>query len=94
MPEQRIVLEHEADAALAQAELAGIDVAKEHLSRFGLFKPGHGAQQRRLAGTRRPQQRHEFARRDIERDALQGRIAAIVLFEVSDLHGNGHGESP
>jgi hypothetical protein len=40
--EQGVVLEHEADAALAQGELIGIDVAKKDLPAIDLFETGNG----------------------------------------------------
>ncbi len=88
------MLEHEADAPLAQAELVGIDVAEEDLAAVDLFEAGHGPQQGRLARSRGAEQGDEFARLDLQRNAAQGRIAAEALGQVLHGHGNGHGRAP
>ena len=88
------MLEHEADAALAQGELIGIDVAEEDLPAIDLFEARNGPQQRRLARSRRTEQGYEFARFDLQRNAAQGRVAAEALGQVLHGHGNGHGETP
>jgi hypothetical protein len=46
-----------------------------------VFQPGEHAQQRRLAAARRPDQHHELAVGDVERDAVQDFGFSEVFFD-------------
>ena len=63
VPEERVVLKHEADAALADLPVRRVLAVEQHAAPIGRLEPGDDAQQRRLAAARRPEQRHELARR-------------------------------
>jgi hypothetical protein len=69
--EQRVVLEHEADVALAHVLGRGILPRQHHLSRVGAFQARDDSQQRGLAAARRPQQRRQFAFGEVQRDVVE-----------------------
>ena len=49
MPEQGVVLEHEADLAIGDPEIGYVVTVKRNPARIGKGKSGDNAQQRRLA---------------------------------------------
>jgi hypothetical protein len=59
-------------------------------------EPADQVQERRLAGSRRPHQRHEVAFRDVEVDAVEGldplAPAAVGLGQAADLYEGSHRE--
>ncbi len=66
------MLEDEADAAIAHGNVCRILFAEMDLAAIGKFEAGHHAQDGRLAGAGRAEQRHQFAALDVERDAMHG----------------------
>ena len=60
--EEGVVLEDEADVALLDGEAEGILAAEEDAAGGREIETGENAQERRLAGARRTEQRHQFAR--------------------------------
>ncbi len=82
--EQRVVLEDEADLALAHVRAGRVFAVEQHLPGVGHFEPGHDAQQRRLARTRRPEQRHQFARGNGEVQVVADDGLAERLLQVAD----------
>src|SRR6185436_2665700 len=50
---------------------ADVDVVDDHLARGGALQAPEQSEQRRLARTRRSEQRHLLARRDVEVDSAQ-----------------------
>ena len=89
MPEQRVVLEHEADIALLHGELQRVLAVEQHAARGRHVEAGENAQQRGLARARRPEQRHELAGGNIERHPVQRRRRAERPDDVLDRHVNG-----
>jgi hypothetical protein len=65
VPEERVVLEDKADAAVAGIAMRSVFAIEENVAGVGEFQSGDDAQQRGLAGARRSQQRHQFARRNL-----------------------------
>ena len=63
VPEERVVLEHEPDAAVAGVALGGVLALEDHRAGVGRLEPGDDAQQRRLARPGRPEQRDQLAGR-------------------------------
>src|SRR5205085_9720844 len=63
---ERVVLEHEADLALAHVGVRRILAVEEHGAAVGHLQPRDDAQQRRLARARRTEQRDELAGPDVE----------------------------
>lgn len=91
--EQGVVLEDEADPAVAQRQRAGVDIAEADAARIGLFETGNQAQERGLAGAGGAEKRHEFAGRYVERDVPQRLERLEALVDGRDRHGDGHGRS-
>ena len=89
MREERIVLEDEADAAVAHRNVGGVLVAEMDVAAIGIFEAGDHAQDRRLAGAGGPEQRHQLAALDIERDAVHGaeRVEGLHDIVEADIHG-------
>jgi len=72
MREQRIVLEHEADAAVIGLDAGDVPIADEDASRRRLLEACDHAKRRGLAATRWSEQRDEFARPHLEGDVTHG----------------------
>ena len=92
VPEQRVVLEHEADIALLHGAVRGVLVAEKDGAAGRPLEPGDQAQQRRLAGAGGPEKRDQLARPDVERNLVQRRKAVEFLAHVGD--ANVHAECP
>ena len=75
VPEQRVMLEGKTGLALAGGNVRHVLAVKQNLrvGRVGKFQTGDDAQQRRLAGTGRPQQRDEFAGLDLQAHVCRAR---------------------
>ena len=84
VPEQRVVLEHEADAAVARVARRGVFPVEQHGPRVGRLQPRDDPQHRRLAGAGRPEQRDELARCDPEADVVERDEAAEGLPQTPD----------
>ena len=82
--EQRVVLEHEAHAPRLRVGMGGIGAMKEHTATVGLLQPGDDAQQRGLARAGRPQQRHQRAGRNVQRDVVADHGGAEALVQMID----------
>ena len=76
--EQRVLLEH--DAAV-RARFGDRLAVEPGLAKRRLDETGDDAEQGRLAATRRPDQRDEFARLYVERHAFDGHDLAVVCAE-------------
>src|SRR6185369_10915507 len=85
MPEQRVVLEHEADLALARVGIGCILALEQHLPRVRPFEARDDAQQGRLARTRGTQQRHQLAGADFQADIVERDKFAEALGYVADV---------
>ena len=79
MPEQGIGLKNETDAAILHAQSRRVFAAEQNKAGVRSLETGDDAQQRRLAGTGRPEQRHQFARRDRQVDIPEDGLAAEIL---------------
>jgi hypothetical protein len=83
--EQRVVLEHEADLALAHMGVGGVLAIQQHTPCVGLLQAGNDAQQRRLAAARGAEQRHQLTGGKVQRHIAQGGEVAEALVDVLDL---------
>src|SRR6266536_469571 len=81
--ERCVVLEDEPDAALLRAQLRRLATGDEHLAGVRLLEPGDHAQERRLARSARPEQRHERAARHVHRDVVERDELAKALRHVA-----------
>ena len=88
MLEQRVVLEHEADAPLLHGEARRVQRVEVDGAAMRRVEAGDHAQQRRLARTRRAEQRDELAPGDVERDVAQGRVRAEIQLHALDADPN------
>ena len=70
---ERVVLEHHRDVAVARAQPRDVPVADHDAALGDLLEPGDHPQQRRLPAAGRPDEDHELAVTDVERDGVEGR---------------------
>ena len=82
MREQRQRLEHHAGRALVGGHIVDALAAQDDVARCRQFHAGKHADQSRLAGARRPDNREELAIGDIEIDTVDGIELAEGLGEV------------
>src|SRR3954463_5918897 len=89
------MLEHEADIALLHGLLRSVLVAEIDGALGRPLQPGDQAQQRRLAGAGRTQQRDQLTRADIQRDVVERRKAVELLAHVgnANFHSKSSGKS-
>jgi hypothetical protein len=90
--EQRVVLEHEADAPVLHALMRGGIAAKMHVAGIRHLQPRDHAQHRRLARSRRSEDADELAGRDLDRDAVQHRLRAKAVADA--LQRDAHSGNP
>jgi hypothetical protein len=90
--EQGVVLEHQADVALARRAVEQVLAVVQHASGIRTLEAGQDPQERGLARARRAEQRDQPARRDLDRDVVDGGEVAEALGDVLD--GDGHGATP
>ncbi|MDT4853426.1 hypothetical protein FQZ97_876910 [compost metagenome] len=86
--EKCIVLEHEADAAVAHRYVGRILIAEIDVAAIGEFEARDHPQDRRLAGTGRTEQRNKLAALNLQGDVLDGAEGLESLDDVvkADLH--------
>src|SRR6185436_6186681 len=90
--EEGIVLEHEADPALANVGVGCVLAVEEDGARVGHLEAGDDAQQRRLARARRPEQRDQLAGGDVETEVVADDGGAEALLQVA--HFDAHRRAP
>ena len=86
--EQRVVLEHEADVALAGAVAQRILAVDPHFAGIRPVEAGDDPQQRGLARTGRTEQRQQFALADLQVDIVERGERAELLDDVPDFNGH------
>ena len=79
---QRVVLEHEPDAALARRDVSDVAAVERDASVIDSREPGDRPQQRALAAAARTEQHEELALADIERDVVDDRNARVALGDL------------
>ena len=83
-----VVLEDEADVALLRRERRRVLAGEEDLAGVGRLEPGDDAQQGRLPGAARPEQRRQRAALHLEGDVVDRDEVPEALRDVAD--GDGH----
>ncbi len=83
---QRVVLEHDADAAPARREMIDHVVVEKHPALGLPDEAGNDPQQGRLAAAGGSQQRHQFAAGDIEVDIADGDKIGEAVRDVLEPH--------
>src|SRR6516225_6613995 len=86
MREERIVLEHEADAAVIGLDASDVPIANEDASRRRLLEACDHAKRRGFAAARWSEQRDEFARLHLEGDIMHG--SDRTLHAMLELRGH------
>ena len=92
VPEERVVLEDEADATALRGLARGVDAVEVHATLLGRLQAADDAQQRRLARSGRPQQRDQLAGLHGEIDAIERRVRAEAVRDA--LHLDAHASTP
>ena len=82
VPEQRVVLEHEPDAALARRDVRDVVAVQRDAAVIDAGQPGDRAQQRALAAAAGAEQHEELALADLERDVVDDRRALIPFGDL------------
>ena len=90
--EQRVVLEHEADAAVARHDAGDVAPVQGHPAVVDLDQARDRAQERALAAARRAEQHEELALLDLDRDVVDDRQRLIPLGHLVEC--DGHGTEP
>ena len=90
--EQRVVLEHEADAAVAGRDPGDVPAVQRDAAVVHLDEAGDGAQQGALAAAGGPEQDQELALLDLQRDVVDDRMRLIPLGDL--VERDGHAAKP
>jgi hypothetical protein len=85
VPEQGVVLEHEADLAVADIDRRHVGAADPQAAGIGMLQPGDDAQQGRLARAGGAEQGAEMPRLDVEADPRQGAELLKPLLDPAKL---------
>ena len=86
--EERVVLEHETNAALAGVHEGDVAPVQRDAAVIDAGQAGNSAQQRALAAAARPEQHEELAARDLERDVVDDGHAAVAFRDLFELDGH------
>ena len=84
VPEERVVLEDEADVALAHADLGDVLVVVAHRAVVGDLEPGDDPEQRRLPRARGPEQGEERPARHLEAHVVERQELVEALGDPGD----------
>ncbi len=88
VPEEGVVLEHEAHPAVRRRFVRAVATVEEHAAGVRDFQAGDDAQQRGLPAARRAEQRHQLAGLDVQVDVGDGDERAEPLRDA--LHFDAH----
>ena len=83
--EEAVGLEDDAHVPAVGGHAGDVAAVHHHAARIRLVEPGQRSECGGLAAPRRPQERHQLARLDLERQAIQGTHLAIVSMQVDEL---------
>ena len=92
VPEQRVVLEHQPDAALPRRHMRDITAMQRDAAMIDARQAGDGAQQRALAAAAGAEQHEELAFADFERDVVDYWRALIPFGNLIERNGHRSGE--
>jgi hypothetical protein len=87
---QRVALEDHREVAGARREIGDVAAADHDLAGRRLLQPRDQAEQRRLAAPGRPDQHHELAVADLQRDVVDGHDTAAELLRHAVDQDLGH----
>ncbi len=86
--EQRVMLEHEADFALAHIDVRDVAAVQRHAAVVDLGQAGDRPQQRALAAAARAEQDQELALGDAQRDVVDDGDALVPLGYLVECDGH------
>ena len=89
--EQRVVLKDKPDASMLNRHGRGVFAGQLDRARLGRLQSGDDPQDRALARAGGPEQGHELAGRNVERDVVHRLKCPVSLREMAN--GDGHGVS-
>src|SRR5688572_22540648 len=87
--EQRVVLEHEADAAVARRHPGDVAPVQRDAAMVGFDQAGDRAQERALAAAARAEQDQELALLDRERHVVDDRQSLVPLGDLVEIDRHG-----
>ena len=90
MREERVILEHEADAAPMRRNAGQVDPVEQDAAGVGHLQAGDHAQQGRLPGAARAEHGDDLAVRDVERRGVEGLLAVERDRHGVDLEHQNH----
>ncbi len=93
VPEQRIVLEHEADAAIACAHVRDVPAAKADAPVVEIGKSRRDPQQGALAAAAGAQQHEEFPGFDLQRYVVDDRTGGVAFGDLLEMDGHASSRS-
>ena len=79
MGEQRVALEDDAHLAAMRGQVADGGAVEQDVAAAGRHEAADHAQRRRLAAAGRAEQHDHFALRDLQRDGIDGSLAAVLF---------------
>ena len=86
--EQRVVLEHETDAAVAGAHVRDVAAVQRDAAVVDAGEAGDGPQQRALAAARGAQQNEEFALAHLDGDVVDDGLVLIPFGDLVECDGH------
>jgi hypothetical protein len=92
VPEERVVLEHESDPALAHVDERLVLAVQQHPSVIGRLQAGDDPQQRCLSRSRWAEQRDQLAACNVERHVIEHARRPERLSDMAQL--DAHDECP
>ena len=87
--EQRVVLEHQADAAIARAHVGDVLAVQGNAPVVDAGQAGNGPQQRALAAAGGAQQHEEFALAHLDGNVVDDRLVLIPFGDLVERDGHG-----
>src|SRR3990167_5973869 len=90
---QGVVLEHEADVAVAHVMAGNVFAMELDAAGVGGFQAGDDTQQAGFAAAGRAEQGHQFAAVDVQVDVVQGTESAEVFADIADFNGHAYSSS-
>ena len=88
MAEQRVVLEHEPDAAIARPHMGDVAAVQRNAPVIDAGQTGDGAQQGALAAAGGPQQHEELALAHLDGNVVDDRLVLIPFGDLVERDGH------
>src|SRR5262249_14995194 len=92
--EQRVVLKHQADAAIARTHIGDIAAVKGDAPVVDVGQAGGNAQQCALAAAARSEQHKKLTGLDLQRSVVDDRCAVVTLGNLLEIDRHGYSAAP